>query len=132
MSPTRVMMLSNVLLCRAATETTGNGTPSLGVGTNNLLCILSRDIDLREQGLTMVASAEYVVTALIFYLSYESTSLYHRETGAENSSGNPFAALYFRYGYLSPRYRYDRITGEIQTLIKDGTWVKETRADEKN
>ena len=42
------------------------------------------------------------------------------------------AALYFRYGYLSPRYRYDRITGEIRTLIKDGTWVKETRADEKN
>ena len=91
-TPRRKHSLPNVLLCRAATETTGNGAPSLGVGTNNLLCILFRDIDLREQGLTMVASAEYVVTALIFYLSYESTSLYHRETGAESSSGNPFAA----------------------------------------
>ncbi len=37
------------------------------------------------------------------------------------------AALYFRYGYLSPHYRFDRITGEVQTLTKDGTWVRETK-----
>ncbi len=39
------------------------------------------------------------------------------------------AALYFRYGYLSPHYRYDRITGEVQTLTNNGTWVRETLED---
>ncbi len=39
------------------------------------------------------------------------------------------AALYFRYGYLSPHYRYDRITGELQSLAPDSTWVRETRKE---
>ncbi len=33
------------------------------------------------------------------------------------------AALYFRYGYLSPHYRFNRLTGQVQTLTQDGTWV---------
>ena len=33
------------------------------------------------------------------------------------------AAFYFRYEYLSPHYRFNRITGEVQTLTTDGTWV---------
>ncbi len=39
------------------------------------------------------------------------------------------AALYFRYGYLSPHFRYDRITGEVQTLTNNGTWVREIRKE---
>ncbi len=39
------------------------------------------------------------------------------------------AALYFRYGYLSPHYRFNRITGQVQTLTEDGTWVRETLED---
>ena len=39
------------------------------------------------------------------------------------------AALYFRYGYLSPHLRFDRLTGDVQTLTKDGTWVRETRKE---
>jgi hypothetical protein len=31
-----------------------------------------------------------------------------------------------RDGYLSPHFRFDRLTGEVQTLTKDGTWVRET------
>ncbi len=39
------------------------------------------------------------------------------------------AALYFRYGYLSPHFRFDRITGQVQTLTTDGTWVREIRKE---
>ena len=39
------------------------------------------------------------------------------------------SALYFRYGYLSPHFRFDRLTGQVQTLTKDGTWVRETRKE---
>ena len=42
------------------------------------------------------------------------------------------AALYFRFGYFSPHYRFDRWTGDVQTLTKDGTWVKETLSESKN
>ena len=38
-------------------------------------------------------------------------------------------AIYFRYGYLSPHFRFDRITGQVQTLTKDDTWIKETRKE---
>ena len=38
-------------------------------------------------------------------------------------------AIYFRYGYLSPHFRFDRKTGQVQTLTKDGTWVTETRKE---
>lgn len=36
------------------------------------------------------------------------------------------AAIYFRYGYLSPHYRFDRWTGEMQVLVPGGQWVQET------
>ena len=36
------------------------------------------------------------------------------------------AALYFRYGYLSPHFRFDRWTHNVQTLTPDGTWVRAT------
>ncbi len=38
-------------------------------------------------------------------------------------------AIYFRHGYLSPHFRFDRITGNVQTLTKDATWVTETRKE---
>lgn len=34
-------------------------------------------------------------------------------------------AFYFRYGYLSPHYRFDRWTGEMQVLERGGVWVQE-------
>jgi hypothetical protein len=42
------------------------------------------------------------------------------------------AALYFRYGYLSPHYGFDRLTGGVQTVTPDGTWTRETLGEPKN
>lgn len=39
------------------------------------------------------------------------------------------SAIYFRYGYLSPHYRYDRWTGEMQTMVPGGEWVQEKLAE---
>ncbi len=38
-------------------------------------------------------------------------------------------AIYFRYGYLSPHYRFDRWTGEMQTMGPAGEWVQEKLAE---
>ncbi len=40
-------------------------------------------------------------------------------------------AIYFRYGYLSPHYRFDRWTGEMQTMEPAGEWVREKLAEEQ-
>ncbi len=40
-------------------------------------------------------------------------------------------AIYFRYGYLSPHYRYDRFTGQVQTMTPGGKWVQEKLTDKK-
>ncbi len=40
-------------------------------------------------------------------------------------------AIYFRYGYLSPHYRLDRWTGEMQTMGPAGEWVQEKLTDKK-
>ncbi len=40
-------------------------------------------------------------------------------------------AIYFRYGYLSPHYRYDRLTGQVQTMTPGGKWVQEKLTDKK-
>ncbi len=40
-------------------------------------------------------------------------------------------AIYFRYGYLSPHYRYDRLTGQMQTMTPGGKWVQEKLTDKK-
>jgi len=40
-------------------------------------------------------------------------------------------AIYFRYGYLSPHYRFDRWTGEMQTMTPGGKWVQEKLTDKK-
>ncbi len=40
-------------------------------------------------------------------------------------------AIYFRYGYLSPHYRYDRLTGEMQVLERGGKWAQEKLTDKK-
>ncbi len=39
--------------------------------------------------------------------------------------------IYFRYGYLSPHYRFDRWTGEMQTMGPAGEWVQEKLTDKK-
>ena len=38
-------------------------------------------------------------------------------------------AIYFRYGYLSPHYRFDRWTGEMQTMDTRGEWAREKLAE---
>ncbi len=40
-------------------------------------------------------------------------------------------ALYFRYGYLSPHSRYDRLTVQVQTMTPGGKWVQEKLTDKK-
>ncbi len=40
-------------------------------------------------------------------------------------------AIYFRYGYLSPHYRFDRWTGEMQTMDTRGDWVQEKLAEKE-
>jgi len=40
-------------------------------------------------------------------------------------------AIYFRYGYLSPHYRFDRWTGEMQTMELGGGWVREKLAEKE-
>ena len=40
-------------------------------------------------------------------------------------------AIYFRYGYLSPHYRFDRWTGEMQTMGPAGEWVQEKLAEKQ-
>ena len=40
-------------------------------------------------------------------------------------------AIYFRYGYLSPHYRFDRWTGEMQTMGPAGEWVREKLAEKQ-
>ncbi len=40
-------------------------------------------------------------------------------------------AIYFRYGYLSPHYRFDRWTGEMQTMDTRGDWVQEKLAEKQ-
>ncbi len=40
-------------------------------------------------------------------------------------------AIYFRYGYLSPHYRFDRWTGEMQTMDTRGDWVREKLAEKE-
>ncbi len=40
-------------------------------------------------------------------------------------------AIYFRYGYLSPHYRFDRWTGEMQVLERGGEWVQEKLAEKE-
>ena len=40
-------------------------------------------------------------------------------------------AIYFRYGYLSPHYRFDRWTGEMQVLERGGKWVQEKLAEKE-
>ncbi len=40
-------------------------------------------------------------------------------------------AIYFRYGYLSPHYRFDRWTGQMQTMAPGGKWVQEKLTDKK-
>ncbi len=40
-------------------------------------------------------------------------------------------AIYFRYGYLSPHHRFDRWTGEMQTMTPGGRWVQEKLTDKK-
>ncbi len=40
-------------------------------------------------------------------------------------------AIYFRYGYLSPHYRFDRWTGQVQTMTPGGKWVQEELTDKK-
>ncbi len=37
--------------------------------------------------------------------------------------------IYFRYGYLSPHYRFDRSTWEMQTMEPGGGWVQEKLAE---
>ncbi len=37
--------------------------------------------------------------------------------------------IYFRYGYLSPHYQFDRWTGEMQVLERGGKWVQEKLAE---
>ncbi len=39
--------------------------------------------------------------------------------------------IYFRHGYLSPHYRYDRLTREMQTMTPGGKWVQEKLTDKK-
>ncbi len=39
--------------------------------------------------------------------------------------------IYFGYGYLSPHYRYDRLTGEMQVLERGGEWVQEKLAEKE-
>ncbi len=40
-------------------------------------------------------------------------------------------AIYSRYGYLSPHYRFDRWTGAVQTMTLGGKWVQEKLTDKK-
>ncbi len=40
-------------------------------------------------------------------------------------------AIYFRYGYLSPHYRFDRWAGEMQVLERGGKWVQEKLAEKQ-
>ncbi len=40
-------------------------------------------------------------------------------------------AIYFRYGYLSPHYRFDRWTGEMQTVDTGGDWAREKLAEKE-
>ncbi len=40
-------------------------------------------------------------------------------------------AIYFRYGYLSPHYRFDRWAGEMQIMDTRGNWVQEKLAEKE-
>ncbi len=40
-------------------------------------------------------------------------------------------SMTIRYGYLSPHYRYDRLTGQMQTMTPGGKWVQEKLTDKK-